>query len=424
MNKPHTTQDTRRGFLIHSVAAMPALAAIGSRAFIAADETIRVGLVGCGGRGTGAAVNALTADSRARLIAMGDVFEDHLQISHQQLQASKVNAQVAVDPAMRFSGFDAYRKVIENVDVVLLATPPHFRPMQMRAAVEAGRHVFAEKPVAVDAPGVRSVLESGRMAAAKGLTVVSGLGWRYEPSMRQTIERLHDGAVGEIHTVQTMRMGGGLWVKPRQPRQTDMEYQLRNWYYYTWLSGDFIAEQFVHELDKVAWVMRDVPPIRCVANGGRQSRTGSEFGHIYDHFSCVYEYENGSRAFAFTRQQNNCSHVGGDTVLGTEGRADLTSFTIKGPNPWSLKARMADVYLLEHQAMFDSIRGGATVNNTQYMAQSTMLAIMARMSAYTGQIVSWDQAMNSTQDLSPPGYDWQTPLPEPDVAVPGITKFL
>jgi myo-inositol 2-dehydrogenase / D-chiro-inositol 1-dehydrogenase len=423
LQRPSAAASPSRRQVLGSATAAAA-AVLAPSAYAGGSDVIRLGLIGCGGRGTGAADNALTAEPGTRLVAMGDAFADRLDLSLKQLSKLEVSDRVNVDEDHRFVGFDAYKRVIDSdVHAVLLATPPHFRPTHFRAAIEAGKHVFAEKPVAVDGPGVRSVLETGELAARRGLTVVSGLGWRYEPTVRETIERIHSNALGQIHTLQTMRMAGRLWVNPRKPGMTDMEYQMRNWYYFTWLSGDFIVEQFVHELDKMAWVMQDVPPSGCVSIGGRQARTDAMYGHIYDMFGCVFDYADGAKLFAFTRQQGNTSMVGGDFAVGSEGRANVTQATITGKNPWSVRRPMANVYVLEHQAMLQAIRENRPVNNTRYMAQSTLMAIMARMSAYTGQQLTWEQALISQEDLSPPAYDWATPLPDPPVAVPGVTKF-
>jgi predicted dehydrogenase len=285
---------SRRGFLQHTskVIAAGTLAsspAWGQGVHVSGNAELRIGLIGCGGRGTGAAAQALAADKEVKLVAMGDAFSDRLQSSLETLQKQKDIAAKIDVPAQRwFVGFDAYKQVIEHSDVVLLATPPHFRPMHIRAAVEAGRHVFAEKPVAVDAVGVRSVLASCEQARQKKLAVVSGLAMRYSYQYRETVKRIHDGALGEIRTLQANDYRGPIWVKPRQPGWTDMEWHMRNWYYFTWLSGDFNVEQHVHMLDLCSWIMRDEPPVRAYGTGGRQVRTGPEYGNIYDHHSIVY----------------------------------------------------------------------------------------------------------------------------------------
>ena len=423
-----TSSSTRRDFLKASSAAVAAgtlASGLARSAHAAGSDVLKLGLIGCGGRGTGAAVQALTADPNTRLIAMGDAFADRLDFSLASLKKSAVSQQVAVDRARQFVGFDAYQGVIgSDVDVVLLAEPPHFRPISLKAAIEAGKHVFAEKPVAVDAPGIRSVLATCAEAKKKNLMVVSGLCWRYETGMQETIGRLHDGAIGDIVALETTRYGQGSGKRfQREPGMTDMYYQMRNWYYYTWLSGDFIVEQLVHELDKMAWLMHDEYPVRCIATGGRQTRIEPIFGHIYDHFSAIYEYANGVKLYASTRHQAGTQGMRLDMAKGTKGSCDMMKYTITGVNPWKRTGRVTLMHQLEHDAMYAALRQGEVINNGNYMAKSTMMAILARMSAYTGKAITWEQAMASKEDLSPPKYDWDVALPEPPVAMPGVTKF-
>lgn len=422
--KPATS---RRQFLQSSAAA----AALGACANVhaAGDDLLRVGLVGCGGRGTGAASQSLRADSNVKLWAMADAFRDRLDSSLERLKADgALDGKIDVPQERRFVGFDAYRNVIAACDVVLLCTPPHFRPMHLKAAVEANRHVFAEKPVAVDAPGVRSVLETCAEARRRNLAVVSGLCLRFDNGFRDTIRRIHDGALGEIEALQATDLRGSIWVKPREAGMTDMEWQMRNWYYFTWLSGDFNVEQHVHFLDVCAWIMGDRYPARCYGMGGRQVRTGPEFGHIYDHFSVVYEYDNGVKLFSNCRQQARCRNDMSASVIGTRGtgqiverRRGLVLKTAAGEHVYD--GPETAIYQVEHDQLFASIRNGRPINNGEYMARSTLLAILGRMAAYTGQLITWDQAFNSRQDLSPPAYAWDVPLAVPPVAMPGTTRF-
>lgn len=419
----------RRDFLKRSAVATGTLAVspLGARSVHAAgSDIIRLGLVGCGGRGTGAAAQALQADPGARLVAVADAFADRLEASLANLKRHKeIGDQVAVDEDHRFTDFDGYQRVIESeVDAVLLATPPHFRPIQFRACIEAGKHVFAEKPVAVDAPGVRSVLETTEMARQKGVCVVSGLNGRYAPGLQEMVARIRDGAIGDVLALHAARYGGGVWVRPREAGMTEMQYQMRNWYYFTWLSGDFNVEQFVHQLDRMAWVMGDEYPVRCYATGGRQQRTGPEYGHIYDHFSSVFEYPNGVRVFATTRHQRGCSNESQALVIGTKGRADLTKGTITGPKPWQAERSRIDSHQLEQNAFLAALRSGKTINNGHYMANSTMMAILERMSAYTGRSLSWDEGIHSKQVLAPDQYTWDAEPPEAAVAIPGVTQFV
>ena len=425
-----TTSSSRREFLKRSAAVAGGVSAalsVRRSAHAAGSDVIRLGLVGCGGRGTGAAVQALSADPGARLVAVSDAFADRLEAALANMKKRDgVAERVVVDADHRFTGFDGYRGVIaSDVDAVLLATPPQFRPMQFKACIAAGKHVFVEKPVAVDAPGVRSVLETSELAKQKNLCVVSGLNGRYSPSLRELVGRIHAGAIGDVHTLHAARYGGGVWVRPRQPGMTEMQYQMRNWYYFTWLSGDFNVEQFVHQLDRLAWVMKDEYPLRCYSTGGRQARTGPDHGHVYDHFSSVFEYPHGVRAFTTTRHQRGCSNESQAFAIGTRGTADLKEGLITGAEPWQApRAPRRDTHQIEQDAFLEALRAGKVINNGQYMAKSTMMAIMSRMSAYTGRSLTWEEAINSKEDLSPSGYRWDAEPPAADVAVPGVSKFV
>jgi predicted dehydrogenase len=396
----------------------------------AGDDLLRVGLIGCGQRGTGAAMQALKADKHVQLVALADAFEDRLHDCLETIKKDKDAAsKVAVKPDHCFVGFDAYKHVIAASDVVLLCTPPHFRPLHLKVAVDAGKHVFAEKPVAVDAPGVRSVLETCELARKKGLSIVSGLCLRYDNGFMETVKRLHDEAIGEIFTLQANDYRGPIWVKPRQSDWSDMVWQMRNWYYFTWLCGDFNVEQHVHFLDVCAWVMKNEYPVRAVGLGGRQVRTGPEYGHIYDHFSVVYEYANGAKLFSNCRQQPRCKNDMSAHVTGTKGRAELSERR-RGPSIqtssgiWQYGGPTNEMYQTEHDELFASIRNGKPINNGEYMAKSTLLAVMGRMAAYTGQEITWEMALNSKEDLTPTRYDWDVALPVPPVAKPGVTRFV
>jgi predicted dehydrogenase len=428
---------TRRQFIGASVsAAASGAAGLGTLAAAApvhaggASDLLRVGLIGCGGRGTGAARQALEADQQVKLVAMGDAFEDRLQSSLKSLKAvNEVAGKIDVPPERQFVGFDAYQQVMAtDVDVVLLTTPPQFRPIHLKAAIDAGKHVFAEKPVAVDAPGVRSVLETCAEAKRKNLSVVSGLCIRYHGGFQETIKRLHDGAIGDIHTVMANDYRGSIWVKPREEDWTDMHWQMRNWYYFTWLSGDFNVEQHVHYLDVCAWVMGGYP-IKAIGMGGRQVRTEAMYGNIYDHHSVTYEYENGARLFSNCRQQRGCKNEMSAHALGSNGRAQVSDSSrgrlaiTNSSSTWEFDQEVKNMYQVEHDELFAGIRSGQPINNGEYMAKSTLLAIMGRMATYTGQEITWEQAVNSQQDLSPEKYAWGG-APEIEIARPGITKFV
>ena len=433
MPNSNPTQSTRRNFLKTSAAAaMAGSLTIGRSAHAAGDETLKVGLVGCGGRGTGAAANALNVDENAKLTAMGDAFGDRLEGSLKGLE-KKYEDRVTVDADHQFVGFDAHQKVIDSgVDVVILTTPPHFRPMQLKAAIEAGKHVFCEKPVAVDGPGIRSVLETAEKAKEKGLNIVSGLCWRYHPAVKETMQRVLDGDIGEVLSVQETYNTGTLWHRARQPEWTEMEFQMRNWLYFSWLSGDHNTEQHVHSLDKGSWVMGDQPPVRAWGLGGRQVRTDAKYGDIFDHHAVVYEYANGAKMHAYCRQMAGCWNDVTETFDGTKGTCRvLGGYCIDGENEWRYRGKGGNMYDLEHVALFEAIRAGKPINNGHYMAVSSMLAIIGRMCTYTGQAITWDQAINSQQSLSPASYSFEADppiMPDADgkypVAVPGVTKLV
>jgi len=393
----------------------------------AGSDALKVGLIGAGGRGTRATMQALKADPGARLTAVADAFEDRLQMSLRNLHKSdEIRDRIDVPAQRQFVGFDAYRRVLESgVDVVLLATPPHFRPEHIRAAVEHGVHVFAEKPVAVDAPGVRSVLESSELAVERQIAMVSGLCLRYSYEFRDTIGRVHDGAIGKIHTLQANDYRGELWRKPRQPDWSDMQWQMRNWLYFTWLSGDFNVEQHIHMLDTCSWLVGDRYPVKAIGVGGRQKRTGPEYGNVFDHHSVVYEYDDGTKLFATTRQMDGCKYEMSTEARGESGSVYLSKtkqWIENRQGTWRYKGTRNDRYQTEHDELFASIRNGEPINNGNYMANSTMLAIMGRMATYTGQEITWDRAIQSQERLGPDRYQWEE-APQVVIAVPGQTRF-
>lgn len=424
---PLRTEINRRNFLAGSAAGAFAAAQLIQTSSAAQEAgSLRVGLVGCGGRGTGAAAQALNADKNVKLVAMGDAFADRLETSLKTLRAQEeITAKIDIRPEQCFTGFDAYQKVIDQCDVVLLATPPHFRPMHIAAAVKAGKHIFAEKPCAVDAPGVREVLASCEEAKRKKLAVLSGLCLRFSAGYRAMIKRIREGAIGEVRSLQANDFRGPIWVKPRQPGWTDMEYHMRNWYYFTWLSGDFNVEQHVHMLDLCAWVMGDQYPVSAMGTGGRQARTGPEYGNIYDHHSVIYEYPGNVRLFATCRQQANTASDISATVFGSKGVAHFShrGSYIQTDKRERFEGERDNIYQIEHDEFFASIRADAPMNNGEYMSKSSLMAIMGRMATYTGQKITWDEAMNSQEDLSPASYDWNAQPPVSEIAVPGTTKL-
>lgn len=425
-----TTSADRRVFL-------QATALVGSTLFAApavhagGSDELKVGLIGCGGRGSGAAVNAVRAGPGIKLWAMGDMFSDRLE-SHRQSLMKEIGDRMDVPNSRCFVGFDAYKQVIAaDVDVVVLATPPGFRPLHLEAAVEAGKHVFCEKPVAVDGPGVRRVMETAKKAKQKGLSLVSGFCWRYDLGMQETMKRLADGAIGSITAMQCSYNTGMLWMNKRQPQWSDMEWQLRNWLYFTWLSGDHNVEQHIHSLDKMAWAMGDQYPVKAVGLGGRQARTSPDYGHIFDHHAVVYEFANGVRCFSYCRQQAACANDITDHYFGTKGTAMTHGANgtawIKGESPWQYNLAMArkaiDKYQFEHNVLFKSIREKSAHNDGEWMAKSTLMGIMGRMATYTGQAITWEMAMNSKEDLTPAKMEMGS-MPVAPVAIPGQTKFM
>jgi len=426
---------SRRTFLKTSTAAAVGSALgpliLGTKSSAASPgDTIRVGLIGCGGRGSGAAKQALNADKNVVLTSMGDAFTDRLNSSLKALKTDpEVGEKVNVKPDNCFVGLDACQKVLESgVDLVILATPPGFRPAHLKMAIEADKHVFCEKPMSTDAPGVRSVLKTVAEAKRRKRALVAGFCWRYNLAERAGFEQIHNGAIGDIRAIYGTYNTGSLWSKPRQAGWSDLEWQIRNWLYFTWLSGDHLVEQAVHTVDKMAWAMKDEPPLKAIAHGGRQVRTAAEYGHIYDHFEVVYEYPNDVHGFIFCRQQANCANDNSDTIMGTKGVARILGFRsvpfVKGEMNWKYAGPRPDMYQVEHNELFASIRKGEPINDGVRMARSTMLAIMGRMAAYTGKEITWEEALNSQENLQPPKIAWDASIPVPPVATPGKTKFI
>ena len=426
---------SRRSFLKTSTTAAAALAASGSLQALRASTpvhqgpgTLRIGIVGIGSRGTGAAIQAILAHPENVLYAAGDAFVERVEqgVANviEGVTEQKRAHQVQVPPERRFVGLDAIDQVLASgVDVVLLASPPGFRPMQIEKAVAAGVHVFAEKPIATDAPGVRRVHAACEVARQKKLSIVSGLCYRYHDGRRAIVQQLHDGAIGEIVAMQGSYVTGELWHFPRDPAWTELQWQLRNWLYYPWLSGDLIAEQHIHTLDAMAWIKRDVYPRAAVSLGGRQSRIDPKFGTVFDHFATIYEWPDGTRGHAYCRQQNGCFVDVNEYIVGTEGRANVFQHAISGPHAWRYEGKSRDMYQAEHDEMFAAIRSGQRIDNGAYMCNSTLMALLGRMAAYTGQRITWDQAWNSQEVLMPDGLTWDSEPPRSEVARPGITKF-
>jgi myo-inositol 2-dehydrogenase/D-chiro-inositol 1-dehydrogenase len=420
-------QITRRDFLKGTAASAAVIGAgalgLTQGAWAAGSDVIKVGVIGCGGRGSGAAYDCLNADPGIKIVALGDLFQDRVDGLFGRLTGDeKMKGRVDITPDRCFTGFDNYQKVIASgVDMVILATPPGFRPTHLEAAVNAGKHVFMEKPVAVDGPGIRKVIACGAIADSKKLGIVAGTQRRHQAGYVETIKRIQDGAIGDLISAQAYWNQGGLWKHDRQPEWTDMEWQVRNWLYFTWLSGDHIVEQHVHNLDVINWAMQ-AHPIKAVGMGGRQVRTDPAYGHIFDHFTIEYEYPNGARMMSMCRQIDGCANNVSERVAGTKGTSNCGNM-ISGETQWKYEGPNPGAYVQEHADLIASIRAGKPLNEAQRVAESVLTAIMGRMSAYTGQEISWDQALNSKEDLTPANLELG-PIAVPPVAVPGRTPFV
>jgi predicted dehydrogenase len=421
---------TRRDFIKTATTAALGTAIIpGTEAFagrrVAGTDAIRIGLIGCGGRGTGAVGDAISSSAGVTLVAMGDMFPDRLTSSRAGL-SEKFGKAIDVTPDRSFTGLDAYKKVIaSDVNYIILATPPGFRPIHLAAAVAANKNIFTEKPVAVDGPGIRAVLEVYEQSKAKGLGIAAGTQRRHQTGYLETMKRIQDGAIGNILSARCYWNQGGLWKKDRQPEWTDAEWQLRNWLYFTWLSGDHIVEQHVHNIDVVNWAMNG-HPVSANGMGGRQVRTSPDYGHIFDHFAIDYEYANGTPLASQCRQIQGCANNVTEALVGEKGTCQLDNggkYSITGQKAWKFEGEDNRPYVQEHTDFIASIRAGKPYNELKTVAESTMTAIMGRMSAYTGKVVTWEQALNSKEQLMPPGLTLG-PLPTPAVAVPGQTPLV
>lgn len=411
----------------------------GSTMWTSNSNTLKVGLIGCGGRGTGAAGEALNADPNVVLTAMADAFEDHLNSSYNSLK-EKYGNKIQVSDSNKFVGLDAYQKLIDSdVDVVLLAAPPCFRPLHLEAAVNANKHIFCEKPFAVDAPGLRRVMEAAKKAKSKNLSLVSGFCWRYHQPKREVFDRVLDGQIGKIIGGEATYNTSELWYKERQKGWSDMEYKLRNWLYYSWMSGDHIVEQAIHSIDMFSWAMGDKAPLKISGTGGRQKRIDPKYGNVFDHFGITYEYADGAKIYMFCRQQEGTSPSYAVELAGQDGRCYVDCRTgdhiITGKNAWKYadetkftdaeaykQTKVRGMYQVEHDELFASIRANKPMNDGEWMTRSNMLAIAGRMAAYSGQTITFDQAMNSTEMLFPENMSFDTQYDLP-IAIPGIKEF-
>jgi len=426
---------SRRKFLVGSTQAIAGAAVAGGlslarSAHAAGTDEIKVALIGCGGRGTGAAAQCLNVPDRIKLVAVADAFQDRAEAAAQQLKKQHPD-KVDLPRERVFAGIEAYQQAIASgADLVLLCTPPGFRPEQYRAAVAAGKHVFMEKPVCVDTPGFRSVMETNRVADQKRLKVVVGLNIRHDPRYGETVRRIQDGAIGPVRFLRAYGNNAGVWVRPRQPGQTEMEYQMRNWYYFVWLSGDLNVEQHVHMLDLANWANGEKHPVEANGMGGRQVRRGKEVGHIFDHHYVEYTYEDGSKLFSQSRHIPNCWSAGGVDVHGLQGTANCGG-KITSPNAWEYAGPKVVGHQQEHVDLIKAIRDDAAHNEGYYGATSSFTAILGRMATYSGQVVRWDDAVAKGPNEMPAKLAWNAAppvLPDKDgsyehaVAVPGVYK--
>ena len=448
---------TRRSFLSSTsktIAGAAALSTLPIERFahgaISPGDTLKIALVGCGGRGSGAASQALTTGESVKLVAVADVHKDRMDGSLKGLAAQHKH-KVEVPDDHKFIGFDAYKQAISLADVVILATPPGFRPMQFEEAVRQGKHIFTEKPVAVDGTGVRRFLAAAEEAKKKNLKVGVGLQRHHHPGHIECIKRLQDGAIGDIVAMRAYWNGNTPWVKPRRVKignekpleeiygrpLTEMEYQLRNWYYFVWLCGDHICEQHIHNLDMVNW-LKNGHPVSARGNGGCETRKGPDYGEIFDHHVVEFTYPDGSVCFSQCRHQLGCWNQVDQHAIGTKGRSDFERNTISlyepnawlGGKSWRYSEKAKDPYQQEHDDLFDAIRNDKPYNEAEYSAHSTLTSILGRMSTYTGKEVTWEQAMNSKLDTMPKNLAWDAPTPTspgPDglyqLPVPGKTRI-
>lgn len=414
----------RRSFISRTAGAS-ALAApfVATRLHAANDKVLKIGLIGCGGRGCGAAMQALAADRSNQLVAICDVFPDRLEAGYKRLK--RAGDQVQIPEANRFSGFEGFQKLIDlDLDVVLLASPPGFRPKHLAACAAKGVHVFCEKPVAVDVPGIHSVMESARILKEKRKSLVSGLCWRYEAGIQETIKRIQDGAIGEIRAIEATTMSGGLWDRPVTDDMSDVEKQLRNWNKWTWLCGDIYVESHIHSIDMAAWVLGDVPAIDAWGMGGQQLPQSDDWGNIFDHHAVSARFQGNIPMTTWSRNQPGTFGHYDVHVIGSKGEAWTRSKHIIAADgtQWRFRGRIKSMYQAEHDALFAAIRADEPVDNSQYMINSNLIAILGRNACYTGKKVTWEQLLKSSTRLGPEKHVFGAFSPPP-VAIPGRSQL-
>jgi predicted dehydrogenase len=426
---------SRRDFLKSSTvvasAAVSGTLGIQKSIYAGGSDIIRVGMIGCGGRNTGAAAQALTADPGARLVAMCDIFMDRVKGKRRILKEQKKD-QVIVDDNHCFAGFGGYKHVIESSDVLVIANAAKFHPLHAMTAIQAGKHVFVEKPHGIDPRGIKLLRQAAELAKQKGLSLVSGLHSRYHAGYAETVQRIYDGAIGDVISIEENFLRAPYVIIDRAPGLTELQWQCSTQYHFRWLSGDDVPQSLVHNMDRASWALHDAAPMKCHGLGGRSSMTDPIYGDVFDHHSVIYEYANGVRIYAFCRTTNGCYNESSSIVLGSKGQASITGCRITGENPWRWKGR-CNPYQVEHDVLFKAIRSGSPVNNGAYMARSTMTTIMGQISCYTGKEVTWDQINKSDfyyaprpedchDGMEPPtrlGADGSYPVPKP-----GFTKMI
>ncbi len=424
------TTVSRRRFLQTSsgAVALPFLAG----AYAAGSDTIRVGVIGCGGRGAGAAMNAMTAEKTIRIVAMGDLLMDRVHEKRATLK-EKFPEQTDVSDDHCFSGFDAYRGVIEASDVVLIANAAKFHPLHQMSAIEAGRHVFVEKPHAVDPAGAKQVKAACELAAKKNLCVVSGLQSRFHPGYQETMRRVHEGAIGRIVAIQETWLRAPYVLNERRPGMNEVIYQGSNQYHFNWLSGDDVPQTLIHNLDRSSWALHNAAPLKAYGLGGRSTLRGEVYGNVFDHHSVVYQFPEGVRVYAFCRTIDNCYDENSSLILGSKGRCDLLKLKIEGETNWQHPGGGESPYVLEHVALFEAIKKGKAINSGHHMVRSTQIAMMGQLSCYTGSEITWDQLTTSNFYFPPKAEDCREDMEAPvkpgphgsyPVLVPGETKLL
>ncbi len=427
-------QCDRRSFIKTSAVAASAIGVVDSAvrrtAHAAGSDLIKIGMVGCGGRCTGAAVQVLQADSGTKLVAMADLFADRIERKRKAIREMMPD-RIDVDDDHCFVGLDGYRKVIDSVDLVLIACAAKFHPIYSKAAIEAGKHVFVEKPHAIDPAGVKVVEETSRLARDKNLGLLSGLHSRFVPAYAETIQRIHDGWIGDVVSIEENFIRGPYGNTTRPGDMRELEIQYGNQYRFSWLCGDDVTQSLIHNLDRACWAMQGEVPVKCHGLGGRSS-SADLLGDVFDHHSVVYQYDSGVRLYAHCRTTRACYNEISSIVLGTKGIADVTRGRITGEKPWRYGRKHENGHALEQVEFLKSIRAGSPLNSGDYMATSTLFAVMGQMSCYSGRQVTWEQASRSDYYLDPKPEDctWEMEPPTkadengvyPVCAIPGLTR--